>query len=66
MSADRESKIYRLKSLIQDYEEAVRRLDEMIVNWEAGDPCSDPGLQYEQECTIENLYDEIILFVKTM
>ncbi|MFA5366691.1 MAG: hypothetical protein WC333_02305 [Dehalococcoidia bacterium] len=55
--------IREIKSLIDDYEMEKRRLEDMIDAWEnGGDPCSDPGLQYEQEMRVEETYRRILKF----
>ena len=52
--------IRNLKWLIQEYDEAVNKLDDMITNWnDYDDPGSDPGLQYEQENKIKDIYNKI-------
>jgi hypothetical protein len=59
--------IRELKSLIEDYESETRRLEEMIDLWENhDDPCSDPGLQYEQENKAEAAYNKIVKFCATL
>ena len=60
----KEDKIYKLKSLIRDYEEESEKLTEMLQLWEEGDPMSDPGLQYEQGGKIDKAYKKIIDYAK--
>jgi hypothetical protein len=62
-----EDKIYKLKSLISDYETELRRLQEMIFAWKNyNDSGSDPGLQFEQENEVEKHYNKIKNFLKEM
>ena len=57
--------IYRLKSLISDWEQEKENLDNMIRDWEEyDDPGSDPGLQYEQEMKVEECWNELSKFCK--
>jgi hypothetical protein len=59
--------IRELRSLFEDYESEKRRLEDMIDAWEnGGDPCSDPGLQYEQENRVEETYRRIMIFSKKL
>lgn len=63
----RERTIYKLKELISEYEEEVRELEQMCRQWnDHDDPGSDPGLQYEQECKVDKMYQEVIQFAKTL
>ena len=60
-------KIYKLKQLISEYEDETRELSEMIDRWSHyDDPSSDPGLQYEQELKVEDAYNQIVEFTKTL
>lgn len=60
-----EDKIYKLKSLIRDYEELKEELSTMIDLWNNhDDPMSDPGLQYEKECEVDKAYKAITEFAK--
>lgn len=61
----REDKIYKLKSLIRDYEELKNNLHIMIDLWNNhDDSMSDPGLQYEKECEVDKAYKKITEFAK--
>ena len=57
--------IYRLKSLISEWENEKENLDNMRRDWEEyDDPGSDPGLQYEQEMKVEECWNELSKFCK--
>jgi hypothetical protein len=57
--------IYRLKSLISEWENEKENLDNMVRDWEEYDePTSDPGLQYEQEMKVEECWNELSKFCK--
>lgn len=60
-------KIYELKCLISEWEDASEELDIVIDAWNSvGDPTCDPGLQFEQEEKINRLYNQIVEFAKSM
>lgn len=60
---NRKSIVYKLKSLIEDWETENRKLEEMIISWEQyDDPCSDPGLQAEQDDEVNSCWDELRKF----
>ncbi len=61
-----EQAIQELEILIDLYKMEKRELDEMNERWENGDPESDPGLQYSQEMKIEDAFEHIKIFVKSL
>lgn len=57
--------IYKLKSLISDWENEKENLHNMVSDWEEyDDPGSDPGLQFEQEMKVEKCWDKLSKFCK--
>lgn len=61
-----EDKIKKLEQLIGDYNELKSELEQMIINWDNGDPLSDTGLQYEKEMQIESAYKKIKQYATEM
>ena len=62
-----EDKIRSLQSLINEFVMEQQELILMIENWNNhDDPCSDPGLQFEQEELVNNVYNKIKDFAKEL
>ena len=61
------TKIQELKSLISDYEEELELLEDIVYEWENySEPASDPSLQFEQSLIIQESYEKIVEFTKTL